>query len=44
MLTSVNREDNMTKTDWDKVAKKQFDSMDADAQAQWSDLRKRLMI
>lgn len=25
--------------DWDKIADKEFSSMEADAQAQWADLR-----
>lgn len=32
----------MAKKNWDKVADKEFKSMDKDAQEQWAELRHRL--
>lgn len=34
----------MPRKDWDKVADKEFNEMDADSQAQWMDLRRRLGV
>jgi hypothetical protein len=34
----------MTQKHWDKVADKEYKAMDADAQAQWADLRHRLGV
>jgi len=32
----------MAVTDWDEVAKQEFESMDREAQAQWKELRDRV--
>jgi hypothetical protein len=32
----------MTKIDWDEVADREFYEMDADARAQWAELRQRI--
>jgi hypothetical protein len=34
----------MKKKKWDKIADKEFRAMDAEAQAQWADLRHRLGV
>ena len=34
----------MKQQDWDKIATKEFQAMDKDAQAQWIDLRRRLGV
>ncbi len=34
----------MKQTDWDKIATREFQAMDKDAQAQWSELRRRLHV
>lgn len=34
----------MPRKNWDKVADKEFNDMDAESQAQWMDLRRRLGV
>lgn len=34
----------MARKNWDKVANRQFESMDKDAQEQWAELRRRLGV
>lgn len=34
----------MPRKNWDKVADREFEDMDAETQAQWADLRRRLSV
>jgi len=34
----------MTRKNWERIARQEFTAMDADAQAQWAELRRRLQV